>query len=299
MKYCFPIFFFCLPFVLNAQPKISFTFDDGMTGDKPGYTFEEWNKLLLDNLAEANITTVLFVTGFNKSDAKGRHLLQSWVDGGHKVGNHTYSHPNYNSEKIDFENFKREFIGTDTIINKYDGYAKLFRFPYLKEGNTQKKVDAFRKFLKLQEYKNGHVTIDASDWYIDSRLIKCLRQNPDADISAYRSFYLSHILERAQFYESLAYELTGRHIKHTLLLHHNLTAALFLGDLIEMFKAEGWDILSADDAFTDPIFSKMPISAGESFIWSLAKDAGKFENILRYPGEDSRYEKGKMDKLGL
>jgi len=34
-------------------------------------------------------------------------------------------------------------------------------------------------------------------------------------------------------------------------------------------------------------------------VWSLAKDSGKFEKNLRYPAEDSRYEKPKMDQLGL
>jgi hypothetical protein len=31
----------------------------------------------------------------------------------------------------------------------------------------------------------------------------------------------------------------------------------------------------------------------------LAKKTGRFENELRYPGEDGEYEKDKMDKLGL
>ena len=106
----------------------------------------------------------------------------------------------------------------------------------MKEGNTKEKVDAFREFLKSQDYRNGYVTIDASDWYIDSRLIKRLRENPLADLSDFREFYLNHIWERAQFYEKLSFEINGRHIKHTLLLHHNLAAALFLDDLIEMFR---------------------------------------------------------------
>ncbi len=34
-------------------------------------------------------------------------------------------------------------------------------------------------------------------------------------------------------------------------------------------------------------------------LWSLAKETGKDNDILRHPGEDSVYEKDKMDKLGL
>jgi hypothetical protein len=68
-----------------------------------------------------------------------------------------------------------------------------------------------------------------------------------------------------------------------------------------MFKDKGWNIIDAEEAFKDPIFQSQPtnIPAGESLIWALAKESGKFEDILRFPAEDSRYEKDKMDKLGL
>ena len=130
-------------------------------------------------------------------------------------------------------------------------------------------------------------------------MVKRLRENPNADISGFRDFYLNHIWERAQFYEKLSMEINGRHIKHTLLLHHNLAAALFIDDLIKMFKEKGWEIVSASEAYEDPIYKEIPKYAGESLIYAQAKEAGKYENILRYPAEDSRYEKDIMDKLGL
>lgn len=177
----------------------------------------------------------------------------------------------------------------------------MFRFPYLKEGDTKEKVESFRALMKEHHYKNGHVTIDASDWYIDSRLRARLKENPKADIEGFRKFYLEHLYNRAMYYDDLAFKLTGRHIKHTVILHHNLAAALFLGDLIEMFNENGWKTIDGADAYTDEIFSKTSstIPAGESLIWALAKESGKFESILRYPAEDGDYEKDRMDALGL
>ncbi len=282
-----------------SQPTISFTFDDGITEDRCGYSFKDWNAMLLGHLEKANIKTIFFVTGKNKIDENGKFLLNSWNEKGHRIGNHTYTHPYYNSKKVSFKDFSGELIKTDEVINGYSNYIRLFRFPYLKEGNTQGKVDSIRQFLKEKKYKNGHVTIDASDWYIDSRLRKRLKENPDADIEGFKNFYLQHIFERATFYEDLSHKITGRHINHTLLLHHNLTAALFLDDLIHMFKEKGWKIIPADEAYKDLIFKENPKHAGESLIWALAKDSGDFEDILRYPAEDSRYEKDKMDRLGL
>lgn len=293
------LIFLALP--AHSQPTISFTFDDGVTGDMPDYSFEQWNEMLLDQLDRAEVKAVFFVTGANKLDEKGQFLLKSWNDRGHSIGNHTFSHINYNRPETTFEKFKREFLVTDTIINKFDNYIRLFRFPYLKEGDTKEKVTLFREFMKEHQYNNGYVTIDASDWYIDSRLRNRLKQNPSSDIEVFRQFYVEHLFSRAVFYEQLAYKLTGRHINHTLLLHHNLAAALFLGDLVKMFKAKGWKIVDAEEAFKDPIFQSSPtnIPAGESLIWALAKESGKFEEVLRFPAEDSQYEKEKMDKLGL
>jgi hypothetical protein len=68
-----------------------------------------------------------------------------------------------------------------------------------------------------------------------------------------------------------------------------------------MFHRHGWRIVSAEHAFRDPVFLRAPktVPAGESLLWALAKETGKFEDILRYPGEDDVYEKPKLDRLGL
>jgi hypothetical protein len=77
--------------------------------------------------------------------------------------------------------------------------------------------------------------------------------------------------------------------------------ALFLGDLLDMFQGKGWGLIDAAEAFKDPVFSAEPkiVPAGESIIWAIAKETGKFDSVLRYPGEDSEYETARMDKLKL
>ncbi|MBW7845733.1 MAG: hypothetical protein H3C45_08855 [Bacteroidia bacterium] len=99
----------------------------------------------------------------------------------------------------------------------------------------------------------------------------------------------------------MAVALTGRHINHSLLLHHNLAAAFFLDDLITFFKSKGWKIMDADKAYADEVYNTITQTepAGEGLIWSMAKESGRFENILRYPAEGDHYEKSKMDSLGL
>ena len=289
------------PIKTKEKPRIAFTFDDGSVNDMPGYTLEGWNKQLLNNLKKHKLRSILFSAGKNKASDKGKYILSSWNNAGHKIANHTFSHPNFDDESNTLENFELELIKNDSIIKGYSNYYPYFRFPYLKEGNTPEKIKGFRQFLKEKNYKNGHVTIDASDWYVDSRLVKRLKANPKADLSGFKKYYIAHLFNRATFYDSLAYQLTNRRINHIILLHHNLAAALFLDDLIQYFKDNGWEIMNADEAYRDKMYQEEPanIPAGESLIWALAKQSGKFEKVLRYPAEDGDYEKPMMDKLGL
>jgi len=283
----------------EVKPKIAFTFDDGSTSDFGNYKLTQWNQALLDHLKRHNLRAILFSSGYNKTTPEGEYVLSSWNNSGHLIANHTFSHPNFNSKTTTLERFKLELIQNDTLINKYSNYYPYFRFPYLKEGDTREKIDGFRQFLKEKGYKNGHVTIDASDWYVDSRLVKRLKENPDADISGFRYYYCEHLFNRASFYDSLALQLTNRQISHVILLHHNLAASLFLDDLVQYFKDRGWEVMDADKAYEDDIYNEVPEHAGESLIWALAKKAGRFEKVLRYPAEDGKYEKPMMDKLGL
>ncbi|SFE84141.1 polysaccharide deacetylase family protein [Spirosoma endophyticum] len=283
------------------KPTLALTFDDGSISDVGEYKLETWNQRLLDQLKKNKLKAILFSAGANKSGPKGKYVLSSWNDAGHLIANHTFSHVNFNSKQVSLDDFKLELAKNDSLIKPYSNYAPYFRFPYLKEGNTKEKVEGFRAFMKQQGYKNGHVTIDASDWYIDARLNERLKENPKADLSGFKNYYKNHLLNRALYYDSLAYQLIKRRIHHVLLLHHNLAAALFLDDLIAHFKANGWDVIDADQAYKDIIYDEVPtpIPAGESLIWALAKQSGRFDKRLRYPAEDGEYEKPVMDKLGL
>ena len=68
--------------------------------------------------------------------------------------------------------------------------------------------------------------------------------------------------DRAQYYDSLAKTTVGRSVKHTLLMHFNLLNALFLDDLLKMFKSKGWQLINAEDAFSDPVLRRNQGAAG-------------------------------------
>ena len=291
----------CSESYAQNRPTLCLTFDDGNPNDILNYKAEVWNQMILDQLKYYDLQAAFYVRGSGMDNEKGHEILKLWNNAGHILANHTYNHRNFNDRNISAEEYLLDIQKNDSLLSRYPGYFRIFRAPFLKYGETRDKRDSLNSYLKKNEYLNGYVTIDASDWYYNSELIKLLRKNPKTNIDEFRELYIEHLLDRAEYYDDLAYEILGRRIKHSLLLHHNLTSALFLGDLIEAFKDNGWDVIHAGYVFADEIYRKIPdiVPAGESIIWGLAKETGKYENKLRYPGEDSRYEVDKLNSLGL
>jgi len=283
-----------------ARPQVAITMDDfNLFGETAAEKEANSRTILAALKSHSNLKIAAFIRGQSVDNETGKHVLQAWNDAGHVIANHTYSHWYYHERTVD--EFEADILRCETLIKDYPAFTRLFRFPLLKEGNTAERRDRMRTFLKEHGYKMGYVTIDASDWYIDQRLRERLKRQPKADLSGYRRFYLDHIRDRATYYDNLSRRALGRSVKHTLLVHHNLLNKLFLGDLLQMFDRQGWELIDAAEAFTDPVYTTEPkiLPAGESILWALAKESGKFDRVLRYPGEDSDYEKPKMDRLGL
>lgn len=285
--------------VCFGQKQLSITLDDPNTYTTPLLSWEERNERILTALEKHQVQAALFVCGMRVDDENGKKLLTSWDRRNHLIGNHSYSHLYYHSKSVTIPSFIRDFQKGDSLIRNYSNYTRLYRFPYLKEGNSIAKRDSMRAQLRNYGYQNGHVTIDASDWYIDSRMTEVLKKNPKADVSAFKDYYIRHILNRAGYYDSLSRILNKRTVPHTLLIHHSLLNALFLEDLITALKSEGWNVIHAKDAYKDELFQSQPdiLPCGESLIWQLARQDSNLKSSLRYPAEDGPYEMDPLDQF--
>jgi len=264
-------------------------------------TAQERNQSILDTFNKHSIKAAAFVIGRNVEAQEGKDIVASWDKAGHLIGNHTYSHRDFNAPEADVKTYSEDVLRAEALLKDYPRFRKFLRFPMLKEGDTAEKRDGMRSFMAQNGYRNGHVTIDNSDWAIDQRLTARLKKDPNANLKPYRDFYLEHIWARAEYYDSLANRVAGRPVKHTILVHFNLLNGLFLNDVITMLKGKGWEPIDAEEAYGDSVFMAQPkvVPAGESIIWSLAKEKGTIAKTLRYPAEDGEYENKRMNKLGL
>jgi hypothetical protein len=264
--------------------------------DEP--TAQKRNDAILAAFRAHSLKAAIFVAARCIDSPFGMSLLKQWNDDGHIIANHTYSHRNYADS--DFTEYSADVLRCEAFIKGYPQFRRLFRFPYFKEGDTAEQRDRMRTFLAEHGYKNGAVTIDASDWYIDERLRKRREANPNADTTGYRDYYLQHIADRSRFYNGIGTRMLGRSVKHTLIVHHNVVNELYLGDILDQYKRMGWKLIDAENAFTDPIFDEKPtvLPAGDSVVLALAIQKGKMKRP-RWPSEDGDYEAPNMDRLGL
>ncbi len=284
---------------LGAQ-QLAVTLDDGpRLAATPRLSAVQRNEALLEHLRAAKVRAALFVTVGNGADhPEGLALLRAWSQAGHALGNHTVTHPDLHGATVTLAAYQEEILACQKVIEGLPGYRPWFRFTFLREGNTAEKRQGMRSFLASKGLRNGHVTLDTSDWRLNQRLEEVLGQDPKADVEPIRQAYLDHLKQRAAAYRDLSRRLLGRDIPQVLLLHHNLINALFLGDALAMLRREGWSFVDPEVAYRDPVYQSQPERAapGQSLLLSLARSQGwklvpEFERLL----DDGDFEIARLD----
>ncbi|MEZ5997657.1 MAG: hypothetical protein R3B98_03065 [Hyphomonas sp.] len=195
--------------------------------------------------------------------------------------------------------FCEDIAKNDTFLSGRAAYRKIFRFPFLDEGNTVEMRDKIRTWLTTNGFRNGAVTIDSQDWSITERLEATLRADPEADVSTYGAFYVEHVVTLAEHYDAVAEALGLSGTPQTLLVHHNILNALFLGDVLDALARKGWHYASAEKTFADPLFDTMPttLNYGRSLLDVIAEET--HANVPDYPKRGYQSGRPAMDAAGL
>ncbi|GGH61516.1 polysaccharide deacetylase [Comamonas phosphati] len=286
-----------LPLAAMAQ-RLALSFDDGYDPDKLPNA-RALNNQLLKALKDNEIKSILFAAGSRVDSQEGMNLVGKWLEQGHQVGNHSYSHLNLDEKQVSLDRYLSDMERNEDVLSRLPSWSRRYRFPYLKEGNTEAKRDGVRQWLSAHGYGSGAVSIDASDWYYDQRLRAWMVRHPGESPQAFKQPYIRHLLDRAAYYAQLARQAMGREIDHVLLLHTNTINAMFLDDVISALRDAGWTFIPPEQAYADAVYQEAPdtLPAGESIVWSLAKKQGL--PGLRHPAESEQYEKPRLDALGL
>jgi peptidoglycan/xylan/chitin deacetylase (PgdA/CDA1 family) len=233
-----------------AQTKeIALTIDDlpfvgtnSATKGNLGRAHDRFNNIL-DYLVDAHIPATGFIIA--NSIASGQWaLLESFRDAGFALGNHTYSHANLNS--MSSERYIDEIAKADKILARVMTQPKYFRYPYLAEGRGATK-HAVQNYLVANQYTIAPVTIDSKDYQFNERLLHIPWRVREQYVSKIKQQYLSYVWKQTLIAEKHAKEGSGAQI---LLIHANLLNSHCLGDLIKMYKDNGYQFVTLEQALS-------------------------------------------------
>lgn len=210
-------------------------------------------------LAKYDITAMGFVIG-KQVNRSSESAVQTFVDAGHEVANHSWSHADYNNMSV--RSFRREVRRTDKVLQTWLGPEKYFRFPYLHEGTSADSKLAARVVLEDFGYVNVPVTIDNDEWRFNQAYVQALELGDQDGAAQIARDYLQHMKDQTLHFQSLAQSELGRDVKHILLLHMNQINADHLETLLDWYAAEGWGFISVKDALTDPLFAMPDLYVG-------------------------------------
>lgn len=262
-----------------AQKRIALSFDDAPRGAGAFLDPDDRAKKLTAALKRAGVKqAVFFVNPGNigqPGHGDGIANLDRYVKAGHVLANHSWSHPKLGN--TDADTYLADLDRAEAWLKPRPGYRPWFRFPFLDEGGKDKvKRDAIRAGLKARGLINGYVTAESSDWNIESLTIAAKQAGKPIDMKALRDLYVESHVEAAAFYDALAVKTLGRSPAHVMLLHETDIAALFIGDLVKALKARGWTIITADEAYADPLRDAAPDTpfAQGTLIEALAWEKG-------------------------
>jgi peptidoglycan/xylan/chitin deacetylase (PgdA/CDA1 family) len=209
-------------------------------------------------------------------------LLKQWFDAGFELGNHTWSHIDYNTHTP--EQFEDDLVNGEKFIDKlYAGTPnriRYFRHPFLHCGDTQAKKDALEKILEKHGYTTAPVSVDNSDWIFARAYDIALEKKDSAMQHKLREDYVPYMMSKVNYYETQSHDLLGRNMTHILLMHANTINAVCLPNLLAALRQDGFEFVSLAAALKDPAYKTTDNFVGRAGIswihrWAITQQKPK------------------------
>ena len=183
-------------------------------------------------------------------------LLKQWVDAGAILGNHTYSHPDFNAQTV--KQFQDEILRGEVITRRLMSvrkpYQLYFRHPMTHTGDTREKKEAIDKFLAARGYHIAPHTIENSDFIFNAAYVRARLNDDKALVKRLAETYLDYTTAVTNFAEQISPLVFRREIPQTLLIHANDITAGCLDEMLSRFEARGYRFIKLDEAMADAAY---------------------------------------------
>jgi peptidoglycan/xylan/chitin deacetylase (PgdA/CDA1 family) len=221
-------------------------------------------------------------------------LLSTWTDHGLELGNHTFTHPDYNNTPFKIYSggiIKGEKI-TRELLKKAGKELTYFRHPFLHVGDTKEKADSLTNFLKEHDYTVAPVTLDNDEYLFALAYHRTKMKNDIKLANQIGQDYIVYMEKKLKYYETQSKNLFGRNIRHILLIHANLLNSDYIDALAAMFQKNNYDFISLGEALEDPAYQTEVTRFGRwgiSWIDRWAMSMGKKGDFFKDEPETPKY----------
>lgn len=244
-----------------ADKRIALSFDDVPRGRGAFFTPDERTQRLIAGLRRAGVKQAAFfvVPGQIGHDdgVGGAERIAAYVAAGHVIADHSFTHRHLT--ELSAAEYLADIDRAEAWLKGREARRPWFRFPFLDEGGADKaKRDTVRAGLKARGLINGYVTADGSDWNMETLTQQAKAVDKPMDMAALRDLYVGTMVGAADFADQLSQKTWGRQPAQIILLHETDIAALFIADLVAALRKDGWTIITADEAYADPIARLTP-----------------------------------------
>lgn len=282
-RWALPLVLMCFSFACfgvsgqSPQPQVAFTFDDLPAHGPlpPGMARPAVVASLLKTLKAEGMPPVYgFVNGFRVARYPYQlHILEAWHAAGEPLGNHTWSHPEY--DKLSAAAYERNVARDEAILRRVDpgGNWHWFRYPFLEEGDTVAKHNAVHTWLGDHGYRVAEVSMDFQDYLWNEPYARCAAKGDSAALQQLHDTYLASAKTYMGVYRELAHRLYGRDVPYVLLMHGGAFDAHMLPELIDLFRKQGFAFVTLDAAMADPVYKadpQVPTPGGATFTEMVA-----------------------------
>jgi peptidoglycan/xylan/chitin deacetylase (PgdA/CDA1 family) len=256
----------------NTPLQVAFTFDDLPAHGPlpPGMARPAVVHSIVDTLKREKMPPIYgFVNGFRVAQYPYQiHILEAWRAAGNPLGNHTWSHPEF--DKLTVAQYEANIARNEPLLRKLAPASEWhwFRFPYLEEGNTVERREELRAWLSQHGYRVAEVSMDFQDYNWNDSYARCAAKHDEPAVQSLHDSYLAAADESIRVYRGIAQTLYKRDVPYVLLLHVGAFDARMLPELIALFRARGFTFVTLEQAMADPIYSfdpKVPSPEGNTF----------------------------------
>jgi peptidoglycan/xylan/chitin deacetylase (PgdA/CDA1 family) len=251
----------CCGFGTGIPPherQVAITIDDlpyATAGDRPvdpsdSRHADSVNRAIVAVLVRRHVPATGFVIqsrAESLGDTSGVRIVKRWTDAGLDLGNHSYSHPDFNQLSVD--RIEDEIIKGEAAIR-----PRFFRFPFNHTGDTKDKHDRIAAFLARRGYRVATCTIENDDWVFNAAYVRMVARGDTTSAARVRAKYLAYTTAKIAYFASLSRQVLGYEQPQVMLLHANDLNAAMLESVLTLFEREHYRFVSLEAAQADPAY---------------------------------------------